>query len=100
MKQAFETLREDATVFFGTTLGAIVLIAALLLFALAWCRIFARAGFKASTGVFMLVPVVNVGLFLWLAFAPWPARRQTRDFERVQRVVHRADKHKKRVEAA
>ncbi len=38
----------------------------------AW-RIFKKAGFPGPLGLLMLVPIVNILMILFLAFAPWPA---------------------------
>jgi hypothetical protein len=39
------------------------------------CRVCAKAGFPWVIGLLALVPVVNFGLLLWLAFGEWPALR-------------------------
>lgn len=39
----------------------------------AFCRISSKAGFPAALGLLMIVPVANVILPLYLAFAEWPA---------------------------
>lgn len=36
-------------------------------------RICRRLGFPPQLGLLAIVPLVNVGLLLWLAFAEWPA---------------------------
>ncbi|WZP00120.1 hypothetical protein EP7_001737 [Isosphaeraceae bacterium EP7] len=40
----------------------------------AW-RICEKAGFPGAMGLLSMVPVVNIGLILVLAFADWPALR-------------------------
>jgi hypothetical protein len=61
-----------------------------LLFTLASCRIFARAGFHAALGLLALVPGVNVVLFLILAFYPWPVMKEVRGLRRVEKDARRA----------
>jgi len=101
MEQALESLRVEALAYFQSVPGFIILAITLLVFCLGWCRLFAKAGFHGATGVLMLVPGLNVLLFLWLALAPWPTRRKLRDFERMQRLVHRTDRRQlKRSEVA
>ncbi len=39
---------------------------------LVWCRIFSRAGFHWALGLLMRVPVANIIMPLYLAFAQWP----------------------------
>ena len=66
--------------------------AALLAFALAWCRIFAKAGFHAALGLLMLVPGLNLPVFLVLAFGAWPHQRELRALRRVQAASRDADR--------
>lgn len=47
----------------------------LILPAVAFWKICAKAGFSGALGLLMLVPVANVILLLYLAFAEWPALR-------------------------
>ena len=44
---------------------------------LAFWKICSKAGFPAPLGLLMLVPVANVVLPLYLAFADWPALGHT-----------------------
>lgn len=53
---------------------AAVLAAALVVFP-HW-RMFQRAGFAGPLALLMLVPLVNVIVLLWFAFADWPALRE------------------------
>jgi hypothetical protein len=46
-----------------------------LLVIVAW-RIFHKAGFPGVLGLLMLVPVVNLGAMVYLAFAEWPALKR------------------------
>jgi len=62
-----------------------------LVFALAWCRIFARAGFHASLGLLMVVPGVNFVMLLVLGFAGWPRERELKALRRVQRASRTVD---------
>jgi hypothetical protein len=43
---------------------------------IAFWRICSKAGFPAPLGLLMLVPVANIILPLYLAFADWPALNQ------------------------
>lgn len=63
-----------------------------LFYLLAWWRIFTRAGFPGVLSVLMLVPPLALALWAFVAFAPWPARRELAAMRRVQRVVHQAEK--------
>ena len=43
---------------------------------LIWCRLFHRAGFHWAMGLLMLVPIANIIMPFYLAFAEWPVLRQ------------------------
>lgn len=38
----------------------------------AWAEIFLRAGYNRWLCLVMIVPVVNLAVFLWFAFSRWP----------------------------
>ena len=62
----------------GTAIGfgGLVLICLLVvLFVWVYFRIFSKAGFSGWLALLMLVPLVNVGMLFFLAFAEWPALR-------------------------
>jgi len=60
----------------GGPLASIFLVAllavTLIVFAIAFYRLYQKAGFSGAIGLLMLVPVVNLGVALYLAFAEWP----------------------------
>jgi hypothetical protein len=62
-----------------------------LLYVLAWCRVFARAGHHSVLGFFMLLPGVNFFMLLVLAFASWPRERELRALRKVQRASRDAE---------
>ena len=45
-------------------------------FLVAFWRIFSKAGFPGALSFLMLIPVVNVIMLFFLAFAEWPALRR------------------------
>jgi len=51
----------------------LLVIALVLVPVVAFWKICAKAGFPAALGLLMLVPVANLILPLYLAFADWPA---------------------------
>ena len=91
MQKIKELVPESFIAFVETPVGMAVVGGALLVFALASCRIFAKAGFRAAAGLLMLVPGVNLVAYLYLAFAPWPVRAEARQLRKVQKSVHRFD---------
>ena len=62
----------------------------LLLYVIASCRIFARAGFSPALGILMLVPGVNVLLLLWFGFASWPTMSELNRLRRLDDAVSTA----------
>ncbi len=53
-----------------------ILIVAFL--CLPWIRIFGRVGYNPALGILMVIPVVNVFLFLMFAFHKWPIEKDIR----------------------
>lgn len=52
-----------------------MLVVAVIVILPAW-RICARAGFSGWLGILAIVPIANLILLYFLAFADWPALRQ------------------------
>ena len=46
-----------------------------------WINIFRRAGYPASKGYLMLIPIVNVFVFFRFAFSAWPIERELRKLD-------------------
>jgi len=89
-----ELFRTAGTWLLHDSTGRLVGLGVVLAYVLGWSRIFARAGFPPALAWLMLLPPVALLLWLFLAFAPWPARRELRALRRVQRVVHQAERDK------
>jgi hypothetical protein len=66
---------------FGGKLGLpelLVLVVIFLIYfvpALAWWKIFSKAGHPGVLGLIMLIPGVSVCVLLWFAFSTWPIER-------------------------
>jgi len=45
---------------------------------LIFCKIFSKAGYSWALGLLMLIPIVNIIMAFFLAFADWPIRRELR----------------------
>ena len=80
----FTTWISDPVV--GGVVGSLALI-----YVLGFCSIFARAGFHWALGPLMLVPGVNLVLFLLLAIASWPKNRELRSLRQLEHVVSKAE---------
>ena len=60
-------------------LGGLLAIGVVVLFVVAWTKIFVKAGHSAFMGPLMIVPLVNVLVFLSLAFTEWPIHVRMRN---------------------
>ena len=45
------------------------------------CKIFSKAGYSWALGLLMLIPIVNIIMAFFLAFADWPVRRELRSLK-------------------
>jgi len=50
----------------------VLLVLTCIVLAISFYQLFRKAGFSGVIGLLMLVPVVNLGVALYLAFAEWP----------------------------
>jgi hypothetical protein len=64
---------EDAALSIVGSLIVVVLVIALLIWP--YFKIFSKAGFSGWLALLMLVPLVNIAMLFFLAFAEWPALR-------------------------
>lgn len=72
---------------FWILLTAFVVFVAMVVIAikvLIFCKIFSKAGYSWALGLLMLVPVANIIMFFFLAFADWPIRRELRRLQQRQ----------------
>jgi len=71
--------RGGALMFLGPN-GSIIMIGLLVLtyavLAFAFWKFLSKAGLTPAIALLMLVPVVNLGVAVWAAFAEWPALRE------------------------
>ncbi|MEZ5999256.1 hypothetical protein [Hyphomonas sp.] len=54
----------------------VVYLAMIILFIVAYWKIWSKAGFNGAWSLLMLVPLVNLIAFLYLAFAEWPIHKR------------------------
>jgi hypothetical protein len=85
---------EEAITWLQSTTGMLAVAGTVLVFALATCRIFLRTGKHPALGLLMFVPVVNMVVFLMLAFGPWPMERELRGLRKVQKAARKVDTQK------
>ena len=53
--------------------GGLFYLAFIIFFMFCWWRIFSKAGFSGAMSLLFLIPFVNIGVFIYFAFAKWPA---------------------------
>jgi hypothetical protein len=72
---------QDNPVFLIVLIGvfAVFALVASLISALIFCRIFSKAGYHWALGLLTLVPVINMLMPFFLAFADWPAQKELRE---------------------
>lgn len=59
-------------------LEIIIVIILVVVSIIPFWRIFAKAGFPGALSLLMLVPLVNIAMIFFLAFAEWPALKHTK----------------------
>jgi hypothetical protein len=59
-----------------TVSEAFVVLVFLAGIVLIWERIFSKAGYSAWLGLTGFIPIVNIIMLVWLAFADWPVRSE------------------------
>ena len=50
--------------------------------AIAFWKIFAKAGYPGALGLLLLVPLVNLVMFFFLAFSEWPVLKELQALRR------------------
>lgn len=82
-------VRPDIAPVFGGIFIIFVMFFALVLTVIqivAFCKIFSKAGFSWALGLLMLVPIANIVMFFFLAFAEWPVQRELRSYEQQAQI--------------
>jgi hypothetical protein len=57
---------------------------ALAIKALIFCKIFYKAGYSWALGLLILVPIANIIIAFYLAFADWPVQKEVRQLRQQQ----------------
>jgi hypothetical protein len=52
---------------------------------LIFCKIFSKAGYSWALGLLILLPIVNIIMAFFLAFADWPVQKQLRLLKQQQK---------------
>ena len=80
---------QDNPVFVIVLVSVILLMIVLanLVSILFFCKVFAKAGYHWAFGLLTVVPIANLLLPFFLAFADWPAQRELRDLRQRLGIV-------------
>ena len=49
-----------------------------------WCKLFSKAGYHWALGLLILVPIANIVVPFYLAFADWPVLKELRQLRQQQ----------------
>jgi hypothetical protein len=60
----------------GGVIGVIFALLVIAVVVFAFWQLFRKAGYHGALSLLMLVPVVNVGMLLFLALSEWPAHKE------------------------
>jgi len=61
--------------------GFLVALVVIAITLVVYCKIAAKMGYSWALGLLMLVPIANIVLLLYLAFADWPIHRELRQLK-------------------
>lgn len=75
-----------APVFFILLMMFIFFVSLIILaiMTLIFCKIFSKAGYSWALGLLILVPIANIIMPFYLAFADWPVQKEVRQLKQQQ----------------
>ena len=66
---------------------AFIVLVALAVKLLICCKIFSNAGYSWALGLLILIPIVNIIMIFYLAFADWPVNKELRLLKQKQNTT-------------
>ena len=87
MNEAFAFQDNPVFVIVLVSLILLMIVLANLVSILIFCKIFAKAGYHWAFGLLTVVPIANLLVPFFLAFADWPAQRELRDLRQRLGIV-------------
>ena len=81
-----------------TALLIVLYIAAGIAWIIAWAEIFLKAGYNRWLCLAMIVPVVNLIVFLWFAFSKWPVYEFVEKGWQIKRMKSQQERIKRQIE--
>ena len=77
---------EAAFVIIGALIAAFIVLIVIAIKLLIICKIFSKAGYSWALGLLMIIPLVNIIMAFFLAFADWPVQRELRRLKQQQQT--------------
>ena len=71
-------------VFMFLVFGILFALVVMAIKALIFCKVFSKAGYCWALGLLILVPIANIVMAFYLAFADWPVLRELRQIKQQQ----------------
>jgi len=65
-------------------LAALFVLVVIAIKLLICCKIFSKAGYSWAMGLLMLIPIANIIMAFYLAFADWPVNKELRELKQKQ----------------
>jgi uncharacterized membrane protein YhaH (DUF805 family) len=66
---------------------AFIVLVILAIKLLICCKIFSNAGYSWALGLLILIPIVNIIMAFYLAFADWPVNKELRLLRQKQNIT-------------
>jgi hypothetical protein len=87
MEPVYLSHHPDIAPIFAALLTMLIVFMVLVIIAiklLIFCKIFSKAGYSWALGLLMMIPIANIIMAFFLAFADWPVRRELRRLKQQQ----------------
>ena len=60
------------------------MVASIVISIIIYCKLFSKAGYHWAAGLLILVPIANIAVLFYLAFADWPVLKELRQLRQQQ----------------
>ena len=68
----------------GAFIAAFIILIVIAIKLLIICKIFSKAGYSWALGLLMLIPILNIIMAFFIAFADWPVLKELRRLRQQQ----------------
>ena len=62
----------------------LIIVTSTVIALIIWCKLFSKAGYHWALGLLILVPIANIVVPFYLAFADWPILKELRQLRQQQ----------------